>query len=80
MDSGIRRLLIENERLITFNSSLTHQLQAITDDNVYQSVRQPSFSSVSFQPDTDDSKNFPSDKNFIVFKKQRDLFYEVLNL
>lgn len=34
--------------------------------------------SVPFQPATDNRSNFSSDKAFHTFKKQRDIFYEVL--
>ncbi|KAH0620656.1 hypothetical protein JD844_021326 [Phrynosoma platyrhinos] len=34
--------------------------------------------SVSFQPETDNRSNFSSDKAFHIFKKQRDIFYELL--
>nr|DBA14299.1 TPA: hypothetical protein GDO54_005292 [Pyxicephalus adspersus] len=34
--------------------------------------------SVSFQPETDNRSNFPSDQSFHIFKKQRDVFYELL--
>ena len=47
------------------------------DDDKAFHTKPASFGSVSFQADTDDSKNFPSDKHFLVFKKQRDMFYEV---
>uniref|UniRef100_A0A8C9DHT0 Codanin 1 n=1 Tax=Prolemur simus TaxID=1328070 RepID=A0A8C9DHT0_PROSS len=38
----------------------------------------PSAQAVSFQPETDNRANFSSDRAFHTFKKQRDVFYEVL--
>ena len=79
MDRHVRRLLCDHSSVALFNPDLVRRLSdSSTDVSLPTYIPTPStFSSVSYQADTDNSRNFPSDKNFILFKKQRDLFYEV---
>lgn len=76
MDHSILRLLSENERLVKFDSALASLLSKRRLE-VSEKMSQSIFTNVSFQPETDSSSNFPSEKLFISFKKQRDAFYEV---
>jgi len=82
MDSAMVRLLCDNDRLRLFHptlaASLSHSLPARPPVAAAMTFTPRSaFASVSFQAETDNSKNFPSERNFTVFKKQRDIFYEV---
>lgn len=76
MDASVRRLLSQNDRLVKYDADLCSKLKEQKSEVSCQ-ASQSSFSSVSFQAETDNSSNFPSERNFINFKKQRDMFYEV---
>uniref|UniRef100_A0AAY4ABL9 Codanin-1 C-terminal domain-containing protein n=1 Tax=Denticeps clupeoides TaxID=299321 RepID=A0AAY4ABL9_9TELE len=80
MDKCTLRLLAENERVGLFAPALREQLLKAQDVSTAKvSSAPPSFvHSVSFQPATDNRSNFSSDKAFHIFKKQRDIFYELL--
>ncbi|XP_076098062.1 codanin-1-like [Mytilus galloprovincialis] len=81
IDKGTLRLLAENQRLVNFSPRLAARLKDLCNDSadlcgpVYP--RSP-IGSVSFQAETDNRKNFPNDRTFHLFKKQRDAFYELL--
>ena len=80
------RFLIDNPRIETFNGDdfktllidiyqekKSQKLNLINnDDEIIGSVR--------FQCETDNRSNFPDNKSFNDFKKQRDLFYEILRI
>ncbi|XP_037097031.1 codanin-1 isoform X1 [Syngnathus acus] len=80
LDKCTLRLLAENERVASFSPLLRDRLTRAQDGRTAK--RSPSVStfihSVPFQPATDNRSNFGSDKAFHTFKKQRDIFYEVL--
>ncbi|KAM6969504.1 codanin-1 [Tautogolabrus adspersus] len=80
LDKCTLRLLAENERVAAFSPDLRDRLTQAQDRSTAK--LSPSVStfihSVSFQPATDNRSNFGSDKAFHTFKKQRDIFYEVL--
>ncbi|XP_069008808.1 codanin-1 [Embiotoca jacksoni] len=80
LDKCTLRLLAENDRVASFSPDLRDRLTQAQDRSTAK--LSPSVStfihSVSFQPDTDNRSNFGSDKAFHTFKKQRDIFYEVL--
>ncbi|MEE6492639.1 hypothetical protein FKM82_016618 [Ascaphus truei] len=80
LDKGTLKLLAENERIGTFSPSLQERLlQAYKTSTAKVSLLLPPIiQSVSFQPETDNRSNFPSDRAFHIFKKQRDIFYELL--
>ncbi|KAM4690522.1 codanin-1 [Rhinophrynus dorsalis] len=80
LDKGTLKLLAENERVGTFSPTLQERLlKAYETSTAKVSILlQPTIQSVSFQPETDNRSNFPSDRAFHIFKKQRDIFYEVL--
>ncbi|XP_031165955.1 codanin-1 [Sander lucioperca] len=80
LDKCTLRLLAENERVVSFSPELRDHLTQAQDGSTAK--LSPSVStfihSVPFQPATDNRSNFGSDKAFHTFKKQRDIFYEVL--
>ncbi|XP_036006686.1 codanin-1 isoform X1 [Fundulus heteroclitus] len=80
LDKCTLRLLAENERVASFSPDLKERLTQAQDRSTAK--LSPSVSafihSVPFQPATDNRSNFGSDKAFHTFKKQRDVFYEVL--
>ncbi|XP_074548821.1 codanin-1 [Halichoeres trimaculatus] len=80
LDKCTLRLLAENERVASFSPELRDRLTQAQDRSTAK--LSPSVStfihSVPFQPATDNRSNFSSDKAFHTFKKQRDIFYEVL--
>ncbi|XP_026165082.1 codanin-1 [Mastacembelus armatus] len=80
LDKCTLRLLAENERVASFSPDLRALLTQAQDRSTAK--LSPSVStlihSVPFQPATDNRSNFGSDKAFHTFKKQRDIFYEVL--
>nr|XP_033807255.1 codanin-1 isoform X2 [Geotrypetes seraphini] len=80
LEKGTLKLLAENERITAFSSCLHERLtRAYESSTAKVSLLLPSgVQSVSFQPETDNRSNFPNDKAFHVFKKQRDIFYELL--
>ncbi|XP_065796263.1 codanin-1 isoform X2 [Muntiacus reevesi] len=80
LDKGTLKLLAENERLLCFSPALQGRLRAAYEGSVAKvSLAMPSSAqAVSFQPETDNRANFSSDRAFHTFKKQRDVFYEVL--
>uniref|UniRef100_A0A3Q2Y327 Codanin 1 n=1 Tax=Hippocampus comes TaxID=109280 RepID=A0A3Q2Y327_HIPCM len=81
LDKCTLRLLAENERVASFSPRLRDRLSQAQDTSTAK-VLSPSVStfihSVPFQPATDNRSNFSSDKAFHTFKKQRDIFYELL--
>ncbi|NXR25139.1 CDAN1 protein, partial [Cinclus mexicanus] len=80
LEKGMLKLLAENERISSFSPTLHKRLrQAYESSTAKVSLLLPcSVQSVSFQPETDNRSNFPSDRAFHIFKKQRDIFYELL--
>ncbi|KAM9292119.1 codanin-1 [Morus bassanus] len=80
LEKGTLKLLAENERIASFSPTLHERLrQAYEGSTAKVSLLLPcSVQSVSFQPETDNRSNFPSDRAFHIFKKQRDIFYELL--
>ncbi|XP_059559957.1 codanin-1 isoform X4 [Myotis daubentonii] len=80
LDKGTLKLLAENERLLCFSPALQGRLRAAYAGSVAKVslAMPPSVQAVSFQPETDNRANFSSDRAFHTFKKQRDVFYEVL--
>ncbi|XP_066428517.1 codanin-1 [Eleutherodactylus coqui] len=80
LDKSTLKLLAENERIGTFSPTLQERLLEVHKASTGKvSLLLPStLHSVSFQPETDNRSNFPSDRSFHIFKKQRDVFYELL--
>ncbi|KAJ1103578.1 hypothetical protein NDU88_000999 [Pleurodeles waltl] len=80
LDKGTLKLMAENERISSFSPVLHERLMGAYESSTAKvSLLMPSYiQSVSFQPETDNRSNFPSDRAFHIFKKQRDVFYELL--
>ncbi|XP_060790163.1 codanin-1 isoform X3 [Neoarius graeffei] len=80
LDHCTLRLLAENERIATFCPVLRDRLAQAQGTCIAKVLpSHPTFiHSVPFQPATDNRTNFSSDKAFHIFKKQRDIFYELL--
>ncbi|XP_068961949.1 codanin-1 isoform X2 [Petaurus breviceps papuanus] len=80
LDKGTLKLLAENERLLCFSPALQGQLRDAYEGSTAKVslLLSPPAQAVSFQPETDNRANFASDRAFHTFKKQRDVFYEVL--
>ncbi|NWH77860.1 CDAN1 protein, partial [Piaya cayana] len=80
LEKGTLKLLAENERIASFSPTLHKRLRQAYESSIAEvSLLLPcSVQSVSFQPETDNRSNFPSDRAFHIFKKQRDIFYELL--
>lgn len=79
-------LLCKNPEIQKFNEKLSESLQAAYNEKTIREdlKRQTSISvcrtqgNVSFQYETDNRENFSSETNFHSFRKQRDLFYDIL--
>ncbi|KAL3271000.1 hypothetical protein HHI36_021501 [Cryptolaemus montrouzieri] len=75
--------MCENERLKLFSPTLVKILSRFSDAktertlNCYETNGKHN---ICFVLDTDNRSNFPSDVSFQSFKKQRDLFYEILKI
>ncbi|XP_069118288.1 codanin-1-like [Argopecten irradians] len=80
LDRCTLRLLSENQRIASFSETLTDWLILQHDLGPKPAPVFPKspIGGVSFQAETDNRKNFPSDGSFHLFKKQRDTFYELL--
>ncbi|XP_074145504.1 codanin-1 isoform X2 [Sminthopsis crassicaudata] len=80
LDKGTLKLLAENERLLCFSPTLQGRLRDAYEGSTAKVslLLSPPAQAVSFQPETDNRANFSSDRAFHTFKKQRDVFYEVL--
>lgn len=81
LDRGTLRLLSEHPRVAAFSQPLlrlllNHLERPPPAPFLTQAPKSP-IGSVSFQSDTDNRNNFPSDLTFQLFRKQRDSFYEV---
>lgn len=77
------RVLIDNERVQTLAPELFDHLRLVLQQKSQMEVSikntvSGSTSVVFFQQETDNRDNFPSDKEFGAFKKQRDVFYSIL--
>ncbi|XP_066530823.1 codanin-1 [Hoplias malabaricus] len=80
LDRCTLRLLAENERVGVFSPALRDRLVQSQDTCTANVHPDPTtfIHSVPFQPATDNRTNFSNDKAFHIFKKQRDIFYELL--
>ncbi|KAM4661880.1 codanin-1 [Discoglossus pictus] len=80
LDKGTLKLLAESDRIGAFSPKLQEGLLKVYETSIAKVslLLAPTIQSVSFQPETDNRSNFPSDRTFHIFKKQRDIFYELL--
>lgn len=77
-DNSTLKLLLENDRLTEFAPSL-HERIKLNEANE-QTNRVGVLQHICFNSDTDNRRNFPNDPSFHAFRKQRDLFYDILRL
>ncbi|XP_053653434.2 codanin-1 [Cherax quadricarinatus] len=84
LDKGTIKLLSENPCILQFSSELQKNLllflQSPSRAPMLHLAAKSPIGGVSFQTDTDNRNNFPSDQAFHIFRKQRDLFYEMLRI
>ncbi|XP_066998513.2 codanin-1 [Anabrus simplex] len=82
LDKVALKMLIDNVRIVNFVPDLWKYLCHIYGTKDIEKSRtikpSPFRANVSFQSDTDNRENFPSDQAFHAFRKQRDAFYEIL--
>lgn len=86
LDKATLKLLAENKNIKTFSPNLHEQLallhsrredcRGITENHLFDEMNV----NVCFISDTDNRENFPSDQSFHAFRRQRDLFYEILRI
>ncbi|KAL5008641.1 hypothetical protein ScPMuIL_014222 [Solemya velum] len=80
LDKSTLRLLSDNQRIAAFTPVLKAQVAEAHQSLLAKSSDLPisPIGGVSFQADTDNRQNFPNDKAFHMFKRQRDMFYELI--
>lgn len=81
-DRSLLRSLSENDRIQNFDVHFQDKLRYIMETScpVKSSLKpypKSPILNVSFQSETDNKNNFPTTTAFQMFRKQRDLFYEV---
>lgn len=82
-DKHTLKLLAEHKHLATFAPRLTAKLAAFhhqKPETTPQIFDDATGVNVCFISDTDNRENFPNDQAFGAFRKQRDLFYEILRI
>ncbi|XP_045469261.1 codanin-1 [Harmonia axyridis] len=83
LDNMTLRYLCDNENLKLYSPELIQKLHKIIEQkaecmlNLYNSNGK---NNICFVLETDNLSNFPSDISFQGFKRQRDMFYEILKL
>ncbi|KAF5292664.1 hypothetical protein FQR65_LT11216 [Abscondita terminalis] len=81
LDKFTVRLLLENGRFTQFaDNKLLGEVQRAVENKTDICGIQCGQGSVYFACDTDNRNNFPSDSSFRNFRKQRDMFYEILQV
>ncbi|KAJ8666930.1 hypothetical protein QAD02_008592 [Eretmocerus hayati] len=85
LDKVTLRLLSKNNLMAKFQPELIEYLDRIYETKVIQTSKRKApidvgatELSVCFQIDTDNKENFPTSNAFLCFKKQRDMFYDIL--
>lgn len=78
-DNSTIRLLNENSRLKEFAPNLVESLEKVWKPDRIIAI-EPLQNNICFNSDTDNRQNFPNDLSFHAFKKQRDLFYDILRI
>ncbi|KAI4454819.1 codanin-1 [Holotrichia oblita] len=81
-DRSTLKLMCENERVKLFSIEFSDNLNEIYT-NKFDSAKENNETvqrNVCFISDTDNRDNFPNDTSFHAFRKQRDLFYEILRI
>ena len=85
LDKVTLKMLADNKRVLSFTPELCQFISTVLVSDAQNVKRRNCFSlssrismNVSFQSDTDNRQNFPSDQAFHVFRKQRDGLYDIL--
>ncbi|XP_053595302.1 codanin-1 isoform X2 [Microplitis demolitor] len=85
LDRATLKLLYDNALIVTFQPTLREYLKELYSVKCIRSKQYKPYNdagilqtNVCFQMDTDNRENFPSPLAFSTFRKQRDLFYEIL--
>nr|CAI5832677.1 unnamed protein product [Callosobruchus analis] len=82
-ERSLLKLLSCNKRLHLFAPQFCHKLKEISShkmDRIVEVSENNSHTNICFNLDTDNRENFPNDVTFHAFRKQRDLFYEILRI
>lgn len=82
LDTKTLKILLENDRITKFKANLMEGLQAAYNFKIHTpqtcfDTQAHSYSYVFFQQENDSKENFPSEREFAAFKKQRDIFYAI---
>ncbi|KAJ8982233.1 hypothetical protein NQ317_013535 [Molorchus minor] len=80
-DKSALKLLAAQHRLKIIDSSFVDKLYKIAEkkaDRIVELADNNVQTNICFNSDTDNRANFPNDFSFHSFRKQRDLFYEIL--
>jgi codanin-1 len=77
------RMIADNKHILAFTPDLYDFISGLLTTDMPKSRRySPAVAgiqaNVSFQSDTDNRQNFPTDQAFHIFRKQRDGFYDIL--
>ncbi|CAH0548798.1 unnamed protein product [Brassicogethes aeneus] len=82
-DKSTLKLLSDNKRLNKFSPDLKEKILKIYEtknDRMVEISPNNTQTNICFNLDTDNKENFPSTNSFQSFRKQRDLFYEILRI
>lgn len=81
-DNVTIRTLLQLDRIPAFSTSLHDQLRSLAENKPERRIDVPINNSeiIGFNSETDNRNNFPTSESFQAFRKQRDLFYEVLRI
>lgn len=82
LDRSTLKLLHENDRIRSFSPEFHEELLKLYHGKLEQIPEDidTTQSNVCFMSDTDNRDNFATDASFHAFRKQRDLFYEILRI
>ncbi|XP_046848150.1 codanin-1-like [Xenia sp. Carnegie-2017] len=82
LDKGTLRLLLDNKAIMEFSRSFHDDLASlyptISISEVPYSLLKSPLNCVPFQVNFDNRNNFSSEQTFHYFKRQRDMFYEII--
>ncbi|XP_018323573.1 codanin-1 [Agrilus planipennis] len=83
LDRPSLKLLLDNKNLKNFSHSTHKQIETIYESKVEKPIevlKADADLNVCFISDTDNRENFASNLSFHAFRKQRDVFYEILRI
>nr|CAH7739000.1 unnamed protein product [Callosobruchus chinensis] len=82
-ERSLLKLLSSNKRLCLFAPQFCYKLKDIASskqDRIVDVPENNNHTSICFNIDTDNRENFPNDVTFHAFRKQRDVFYDILRI